>query len=89
LQEKLKRKVQELVQIMLGEGRDGGNSEAGRKLGRLILGKATRMLEAIINMDKIRWFRLIRVVKPSQPHLETVESLQMMLRNIRRLSKDN
>lgn len=74
---------------MLGEGRDGGNSEAGRKLARLILGKATRMLEAIINMDKIRWFKLIRVTKPSQPHLETVESLQMMLRNIRRLSKDN
>lgn len=58
-----------------------------KQLGRLILNKSLRMLEAIFAMDKIKWFRLVRVQRPQPQHLETVEALQLMLRNIRRLRK--
>jgi hypothetical protein len=71
---------------MLGDEESLWNGPA-RQLGKLILHKSLSMLDAIISMDKIKWFRLLKIQKPTQHHLEVVEALQLMLRNIRRLSK--
>lgn len=59
-------------------------TDPAKQLGRLILGKSMRMLEAVFAMDKIKWFRLLRVHRPQSCHLEVVEALQLMLRNIRK-----
>ena len=47
------------------------------------------MLEAIFAMDKIKWFRLLRVHRPQPQHLEVVETIQLLLRNMRRLQKSS
>jgi hypothetical protein len=78
---------------MLGEECCFDNSVSlkgpAKQLGKLILGKALKMLEAIAAMDKMKWFRLIRITKPTQHNLEVVENLQMSLRSLRKLSRDN
>jgi hypothetical protein len=45
---------------MLGGDESIWNGPA-KQLSKLILHKSLRMLDAIISMDKIKWFRLLRV----------------------------
>jgi hypothetical protein len=56
---------------MLGDEENLWNGPA-RHLGQLILQKSLRMFEAIISMDKIKWFKLLRIQKPTQHNLEVV-----------------
>lgn len=40
-----------------------------KQLGRLIINKARKMLYAVHSMDKVRWFKLLRVSQPTQENL--------------------